>query len=267
MNTAESTALKTALIGHSGFVGGNLRAQGAFTDLYNTQNLESIAGREFELIVSAGAPAAKWIANKEPQQDWASLERLMRALETVRAKRFVLISTVDVYPSPIDVDENSAIDFERSQPYGKHRLQLEQFVAVRFPGATRVRLPGLFGAGLKKNVVYDFMNQNRLDLVHQDGSFQFYDLANIWQDVRTASDKGLGVVNFATEPITTMEVARDVFGVDFQNSLPTPGPRYDFRTIHSKAFGKSGPYLYSKREVLDGMRAFVAARRAEGTKS
>ncbi len=262
-----STARNTALIGYSGFVGGNLRAQGAFTDLYNTQNLESIDGREFDLVVSAGAPAAKWIANKEPQQDWASLERLMRALEKVRTKRLVLISTVDVYPSPNGVDENSVIDIERAQPYGKHRLQLEQFVAQRFPGATRIRLPGLFGAGLKKNVVYDFLNQNRLDLVHQDGSFQFYDLANIWQDVRTASEAGLGVVNFATEPITTLEVARDVFDVEFHNTLPTPGPRYDFRTIHSKAFGKTGPYLYSKAEVLAGMRVFVAAQRAQGSGS
>ncbi len=253
---------KSALIGFSGFVGGNLREQGAFDDLYNTQNLDSIVGREYDLIVSAGAPAAKWIANQKPDEDMASLEKLMRALEGVHAKRFVLISTVDVYPAPVGVDENSAIDAARSQPYGKHRLQLEAFVGERFPGATRIRLPGLFGPGLKKNVVFDFLNQNRLDLVHQDGSFQFYDLANIWKDVQAASNAGLKVVNFATEPVTTMEVAQQVFGVDFHNTLPTPGPRYDFRTIHAAAFGKSGPYLYSKAEVLAGMKHFVASQRA-----
>jgi nucleoside-diphosphate-sugar epimerase len=253
--------MKSALIGFSGFVGGNLRAQGAFTDLYNTQNLETIAGREFDLVVSAGAPAAKWIANQKPDEDWASLQRLMHALEGVKARRFVLISTVDVYPSPNGVDEDSAIDAARAQPYGKHRLQLEEFVAARFPGAARIRLPGLFGPGLKKNVVFDFLNENRLDLVHQDGSFQFYDLANIWREVQIASNAGLGAVNFATEPVTTLEVARDVFGRDFQNTLPTPGPRYDFHTKHAAAFRKRGNYLYSKAEVLAGMQRFVAAQR------
>jgi nucleoside-diphosphate-sugar epimerase len=244
-----------------------LRAQGSFDDLYNTQNLESIAGREYDLVVSAGAPAAKWVANQKPEEDWASLERLMRALEGVHAERFVLISTVDIYPKPNGVDENSPIDASNAQPYGKHRLQLEDFVAARFPGAARIRLPGLFGPGLKKNVVFDFLNQNRLDLVHQDGSFQFYDLAHIWKDVQLASKAGLQAVNFATEPVTTMEVARDVFGTEFHNTLPTPGPRYDFHTVHADVFGKRGKYLYSKAEVLHDMKRFVDAQRAGGAVS
>ena len=50
---------------------------------------------------------------------------------------------------------------------------------ARFPGALIVRLPGLFGAGLKKNLIYDFVHDNRLDLIHPDGQFQFYDLERI----------------------------------------------------------------------------------------
>lgn len=255
--------MTSALIGHTGFVGGNLRAQGPFTEFFNTQNLESIAGREYDLVVSAGAPAAKWIANQKPEEDKASLARLTRALEKVRAKRFVLISTVDVYPKPVDVAETTAIDATALQPYGRHRLELEQFVSSHFPRSTRVRLPGLFGPGLKKNVVFDFLNENRLDLVHQDGVFQFYDLANVWSDVAKAVEAGLEVVNFATEPVSTLEVARGVFGREFTNTLPVPGPRYDFKTVHAGAFGKHGPYLYTKDEVLAGMRTFVAAERAK----
>jgi len=254
--------MKSALIGHTGFVGGNLRAQGSFTDFYNTQNLAEIEGREFDLVVSAGAPAAKWLANKEPEADWASLTRLMTSLERVRATKFVLISTVDVHARPIGVDETAVLDADAAQPYGRHRILLERFVAGRFPGATIVRLPALFGPGLKKNVVYDFMNENRLDLVHQDGSFQFYDLANVWRDTQKAAAACLGVVHFATEPVTTSEVARDVFEREFTNSLPLPGPRYDFHTVYAPAFGKRGRYLYGKSEVLEGMRRFVQAERA-----
>lgn len=254
--------MTAALIGHTGFVGGNLKAQGAFDALYNSRNIEEIAGREFDLVVSAGAPAVKWLANQKPAEDWAAIERLTKSLGTVKARRFVLISTVDVYARPIDVDENTPIDLATAQPYGKHRLMLEQFVAERFPGALRLRLPGLFGPGLKKNIVFDFLNENRLDLIHQDGVFQFYDLANIGRDIETCLAAKLEVVNFATEPVSVRDVALRAFGREFTNTLPAPAPRYDFHTVHARAFGKTGQYLASRDEVLAGMKRFVDASRA-----
>jgi len=254
--------MKRALIGHTGFVGGNLKAQLAFDDLYNTSNIESIAGRSYDLIVSAGAPAAKWIANQKPMEDMMAIERLMKALKGVTARRFALISTVDVYPRPIGVDENTVVDLAACQPYGTNRLMLEGFVGMKWPDAAIVRLPGLFGSGLKKNVVYDFLNDNRLDLVHQDGIIQYYDLANIGRDVMRCLDAGLRKVNFATEPVATTEIARRVFGREFTNTLPTPGPRYDFHTIHAGVFGRTGRYLATRDEVLDAMKRFVDAQRA-----
>jgi len=254
--------MTTALIGHTGFVGGNLRAQARFDEFYNSANIASIAGKSFELVVSAGAPAAKWIANQKPDEDRAAIQRLMDALGSVTAKRFCLISSVDVYPRPIDVDETTPIDAQQCQPYGKHRLELEAFVARRFPGAQIVRLPGLFGLGIKKNVIFDFLNDNRLDLVHQGGVFQFYDLKHLWRDVQLASKAALGVVNFATEPTSVQDVAREAFGRSFTNTLSSPAPRYDFKTVHAAAFGKAGSYLYSRTEVLADMKAFVKSMQA-----
>jgi nucleoside-diphosphate-sugar epimerase len=251
-----------ALIGHTGFVGGNLKAQGTYDDLYNSSNIASIAGRKYDLIVSAGAPAAKWLANKDPAADLRSIEKLKYALQQVEADKFVLISSVDVYPNPVGVDEKTPIDYAALQPYGKHRRMLEEFVAARFPGASIIRLPGLFGPGIKKNVVYDFLNENRLDLVHQDGVFQFYDLANLTRDMRTCVDARLRVVNFATEPVSTREVAEQVFGRAFENTLPPPGPHYDFRTLHAHTFGRRGTYLASRDEVLSSMKRFVESQKS-----
>ena len=252
----------TALVGHTGFVGGNLAARARFDDLYNSSNIESIAGRSYALVVCAGAPGAKWIANRNPDEDRASIERLQAALSQVHAERFVLISTVDVYPHPVGVDERTPIDAESSTPYGRHRLALETFVARHHPGALIVRLPGLFGPGLKKNVLYDLNHENRLDLVHQDGVFQFYDLADLWHDVQKALDAGLTLVNFATEPVSVQEIAEKVFARRLANALPPPAPRYDFRTIHATSFGRQGPYLRSRGEILTAMSAFVAGERA-----
>jgi nucleoside-diphosphate-sugar epimerase len=250
-----------ALIGHTGFVGSNLLRGGGYSDVYNSGNVEEISGRSFERVVSAGCRAAKWIANKEPEADRAGIQRLMRALEGVHAERFVLISTIDVYPSPIGVDERDEPGERDSQPYGRHRLELERFVRERFPGALIVRLPGLFGQGLKKNVIYDLLHENRLDLVHQDGRFQFYDLDEIAADLERCLAAGLELVHLATEPVTTLEVAREAFGREFANSLPVPGPRYDFRTIHAPLWGRSGPYIAGREQVLARIRRFAERER------
>ncbi len=250
--------MRRALIGHTGFVGGNLKAQGEYTDFYNSKNIGEIAGQSFDLVVSAGAPAAKWIANKEPEADRKSIAMLTNALATVRAKRFVLISTIDVYPRPIEVDEDTKLSRETGQPYGKHRLELEDFVRSRFPNALIIRLPGLFGPGLKKNAIYDFLHDNRLDLIHQDGVFQFYDLTRIGADVERCLHAGVELVNFATEPVAVRDVARVAFGRTFENQLPPPAPRYDYWTLHAKLWNRSGHYLASRDEVLAAIEKFVA---------
>lgn len=251
-----------ALIGYTGFVGGNIARQSDFTDHFNSANIDSIRGRKFDLVVSAGTYAAKWQIDKEPEKDWASISKLMENLKTIDAKKFVLISTVDVYPSPIEADEDSIIDSSALAPYGKHRLLLEQFVRQNFD-AHIVRLPGLFGSGLKKNVIFDFLNNNCLDRVHQDGIFQFYYLENIWRDIEKVLEHGIPLINFATEPISIKEIARSVFGIDFKNNLPPPAPHYDFRTRFGSLWDQNKPYLYLKEDIVRDMNVFVSKYKSQ----
>src|SRR5687768_17147850 len=111
--------MKRGLIGHTGFVGSNLARQTRFDATYNSSNIDTIAGEEFDLLVCSGVRAEKWIANANPEQDRAGIERLMSALKTVKAKQFILISTVDVFLTPIEVDESSVVETEKLHPYGK----------------------------------------------------------------------------------------------------------------------------------------------------
>ena len=92
--------MNDALIGHTGFVGSNLRAHGSYSGFYNSKNIGDIAGREYDCVVCSGVSAVKWMANKNPEQDSADIKILLDCLDQVRAERFVLISTVDVYQSP-----------------------------------------------------------------------------------------------------------------------------------------------------------------------
>ena len=157
-----------ALIGSTGFVGENLQTQTAFSHFYNSKNIRDMRGRDFELVVCAGNSGAKWLVDKDPDHDLENIEYLMSVLRVVNAERFILISTVDVHQEPWNVDEDSRIELKGLHAYGTHRFWLEQYVNDRF-NAHVVRLPKLFGPGLKRNVVYDFLHHNQIENIHQAG--------------------------------------------------------------------------------------------------
>jgi len=250
-----------AVIGHTGFVGGNLAAQHAFDAHYNSKNIEQIAGRSFDLLVVSGMPAAKWLANREPDADYANMQRLLTALAKARADQVVLVSTIDVYPEPRGVDEDTPIDPDGHHAYGRHRFLLEQAVQRLFRSVLTVRLPGLFGDGLKKNAIYDLLHGNETHKIHCDAVYQFYGLDNLWADVLTALEAGLTLVNFATEPVRVADVAKEAFGLDFDNRPDYDPPSYDFHTRHAALFGGQGPYMADRRSVMNGLKAFADRER------
>jgi dTDP-4-dehydrorhamnose reductase len=252
--------MKAALIGYTGFVGGNLLREYPFTGRYNSTNIESIAGAHFDLVVCAGAPAAKWKANREPLADRACLGRLMAALEGVKAQRFVHISTVDVFGQVNGVDEGSPPT--GATPYGQHRLELEAFVRERFH-ALIVRLPALFGPGLKKNAIYDLINNNQVEKIDSRSVFQFYDVGRLWRDIRLAAGARLPLIHLATEPVSMAEVARSVFGWEWNNHVSKSPPTYDLRTKYAELFGGSGDYICHKMRVLADLTEFVRTQKEQ----
>lgn len=252
--------MKAALIGSTGFVGGNLLREYPFAGRYHSKNIETMIGGHFDLVVCAGAPAAKWKANQDPAADRAGIGRLIAALERVRAERFVLISTVDVYGQPNGVDEDSPPT--GATPYGRHRLELEHFAAHRFR-CLIVRLPALFGPGLKKNAIYDLLHNNQIEKIDSRAKFQFYNLRRLWRDIRIAAGRGLSLIHLATEPVSMAEVARAAFGRAWSNHLPAPPPAYDLRTRHAALYGGTGGYIRGKNRVLAELTGFVREQREQ----
>jgi hypothetical protein len=251
--------MKAALIGYTGFVGSTLARARAFDAQYNSKNIREIGGH-FDLLVCAGAPAEKWKANAEPRQDQASLALLRGSLRQCTADRVILISTVDVYPQPEGVDESSPIQIDRLQPYGRHRYELERFVADQFPKTHVARLPGLFGHGLKKNLIFDLL-AGKLDWTDCRSRLQFYDLSRLWDDLQRAVAAELPLVNFATEPVLAADVARRCFDLEYTTRRDGEPPRYDMRTRFAPLLGGSGNYLYDADETFRRIRDFVARQR------
>ncbi|ELR97346.1 NAD(P)-dependent oxidoreductase [Gloeocapsa sp. PCC 73106] len=247
--------MQSALIGYTGFVGSNLAEQQLFTHYYNSHNIEAIVNQEFDLVVCAGVSGVKWLANQDPLKDWQNIQRLIDCLQTILTAKFVLISTVDVYYLPINVDEDTVIELEKLKPYGKHRRQLEIFVESTF-NCLIIRLPGLFGKNLKKNIIYDLLNNNRVENINPDSLYQFYHLEDLTKDIEIGLDQRSSLINFATEPVTAREVAEHIFEKELKIQLDTDIARYDMR---SKIWqNNQRGYLYNKQQILLKLKEFVA---------
>lgn len=249
--------MKKALIGYTGFVGSNYAQQAEFDDLYNSSNIADIEGREYDLVVSAANRAEMWRINQEPEKDLAEINEFISHISKAKIGKLVLISTVGVYKNPNSANEDTPIELEELAPYGVNRYYLEQFCREHFD-TTIIRLPGLFGQGLKKNVIFDLLNDNNVDRIHKDGTYQYYNLARIWQDTQVALKNNLDVINFATPPVTTREVVSSAFNHDFINTPQDIKPAFwDMHTKHAVLFGGEGNYIYSKQQELDYIRDFV----------
>lgn len=301
------------LVGHTGFVGSNLAESNSFDFCFNSQNIKDSFGLDPDLLIYSGVRAEKFLANKEPEKDFDIILEAIENIKKINPRQIVLISTVDVYPNPVAVDENTEIDLEIVQPYGKNRLYLENWVASNFEDHLIVRLPGLFGKNIKKNFIFDlisvipsmlneakyqelashswisnnytlqengFYKLNNIEKTEREilkkqfldlgfsalnftdsrGKFQFYDLKNLWNDIKKAREEGIKKLNLATEPIVVNEIYKAVYGKDFVNELNNPVPNYDFYSLHGKLFQNQGNYIESKEKVLQDIVSFIKSQ-------
>ena len=248
--------MTSALIGCTGFVGGFLAGLEPFDLLVHRTNLELLRRRRLDRLVCAGLPAAKWIANREPDADRANMLLLCETLRTVTARSFVLISTIDVYPRTEGVDEEFDCSAAPNHAYGRHRLEFEQFVRDRFPQAVILRLPALFGPGLRKNVLFDLMTGNQLEKVNPASSFQWYPLERLPEDIECAQRHDIGLANLFTEPLATSTIIDRYFPEAQVGAEAQPAVHYDLHTQFAELFGGSGRYIMSAASALDAIGSF-----------
>ena len=301
-----------ALVGYTGFVGSNIYAAAGdeIGAVYNSKNIEEAFGTRPDLLIYAGLRAEKYLANQTPAKDMELIYQAEDNILRINPKKLVLISTIDVFKSPKNVDETSEVDTENLHAYGYNRYQLELWVRGKYPDALIIRLPGLFGRNLKKNFIYDYINvipfmltkakfeelaQKEPDLRKyyslQDNGFykvnasedergllknkfkalgfsalnftdsrsryQFYNLVNLWGDIRTALDAGITLWHPATEPVFAGELHKYLAGEEFVNELKGTPVDYDYKTVHAGTFHGENGYICSKKEVMCQIKVFV----------
>ena len=239
---------KKCLIGYTGFIGSNLKNQLEFDEFYNSKNITKIGGN-FGLVVCSAAPATKWYANLHPKEDEENIKNLIKNLRRISCDQFILISTIDVYSS-IENKNEEIHEYENFSAYGKNRRLLEEFVMKNFDNYKIIRLPAMFGKGLKKNVIFDLCNENQIEKINLLDEFQWYNVENLWSDIcKIPGD--VKVINFFTEPISNKEIIEYAFP-EFLRKVNT-----DKRiSYNNKSLYFEGGYIQTKTEVIQEIKKY-----------
>ena len=228
------------LIGASGFIGSNVLRLVSGIQTLSREEIAKPVECEFRRLFIAAPSAEKWKIALDPQADFENVEKLANHLtKNILAEEIVLFSTVDVYSDISDSDENSkTLD---TLSYGGNRRYLEERIVQHFPKAKVCRVGGLFGPGLKKNILYDLKN-DRTELIHsvnRDSKFQFLPVDRV---VFASIEATEGISNIVGPPIFAYEIP----GIErFKLDSEAKAIRYDIKTCYSET-----GYLAEKSEVL-----------------
>jgi hypothetical protein len=244
------------LIGSTGFVGSTLLKDHLFDRLIHRPNASDIQGARCGLLVCAGLPAEKWRVNADPNQDWENMAQLAQLISTTTANQAVLISTIDVFQSANNPDEDTFVGINEAGKYGSNRAWFEMFFRAKFPTGLIVRLPGLFSPDLRKNLIYDLMHKrlDQLQNVSPKSEFQYFDVTQTWSVIEKCIESDIRILNVATEPISAEKIAQ-LFNVELRgDSSPV---YYDVRTKHDKLFGGESGYIRNSTEILAAIKKLV----------
>jgi len=248
--------MKTILIGATGFVGSNLQQQIQFDALLSSRNIRDFRGQSVDRAIIAAGDARKWYANQNPQEDRSHIEQVIEDITSINIKRALHFSTVDVYASK-QGDEIMLADQISTDAYGSHRYLMEQVLKERFADVATIRLPGLFGPGLKKNLIFDISQGRDLSGFNLDSAFQWFDLLELKRIIDFVERSKLKELNICAEPLTVAELLENL-GLDLTRASRTaPVIRYDIRTVHATDFDTDGDYIYSKAQSLAGIKSFL----------
>lgn len=239
-----------AIIGSSGLVGSYLKNI-LKADCYTSANLHNIEGLCYDTLWIAAPSAVKWQANKEPDRDLSVIKNMHSILERAKCQRVVHFSTIDVYGSAQLSLSSGPREHEEPQPdcaYGANRMWLEK--AWSAERVQIVRLPGLFGSGLKKNIIFDLLNKRNYENICLESVFQWFSLDELGAVLDRVSISGDAIINVATEPLRTRDLVSALFPQDIDKCTGKNVVSYNMESKYG--------YFFSRDRVMEQLKEFVA---------
>jgi len=239
------------LLGYTGLVGSNLNHT-YFDVLLNRSNLDSFLsrGEEVDELWIAAGDARKWYASTEPLLFEEESNLLTEKIILINPSKAILFSTIDVYDGESEVNEY--VVPRPRHPYGRVQFQREIMLRKALKNLKIIRLPGLFGNKLRKNLIFDLLSGQKtfVESMNGNSTFQYFDLKLLHKLVFSLERD---LTNLVTEPVSVLEIY-SCYSKIFNN-------RYEFNgkglvSYNVMTSQMDSGYFYSKDLVLQGLYEF-----------
>ena len=246
------------IIGNTGLVGTTLSESIDFDLNFNSSNLS-----DFPNMVKDGSelylsclPATKWMVNKNVTDDFENIMNILNLIKGKKYKKVVLISTIDVYTSLELKSNENTIPSIKNLNYGNNRYLFEVLVKeyLQTEELKIFRLPALFNQHIKKNILFDLINNNNVKAINSNSLYQWYNLNNLSNDIMEYSNKYPNeiVFNLFPEPIDSLEIINLFPSLSSQVNFLENKIVYDFTT----RFSNNG-YISPKEKILIEIKELI----------
>lgn len=224
--------MKTALIGSNGTIGSSILTNMSFACVYNSDNIAEIKYNNFDLVIIAAPSGNRMAVNKNPDADLHNVNVIIDALSHTQISTVILISTVDT------------VSYANA-PYGRHRLQLENFVKTHWSNYHILRLSTLIGHNIKKNMLFDLKNNLFVDKIDPESVIQWCPLDMLHNEILHVIDHGIKEINLVSEPIVNKEIVQKFF------------PKVTLRAkMESKQYNIQ-PYRYTRQDIYTAIGNYL----------
>jgi nucleoside-diphosphate-sugar epimerase len=151
------------IIGGNGFIGSAfarlLKTQKVPYEIITRENFSKYRGASCDVLINANGNSKKYMADQDPVREFnLSVVSVLESLTSFKYKKYIYLSTGDVYPSqndPEKTSENLDIDIKKQSQYGLHKYLAEQLVQRYAKDWLIFRMGGFVGPGLRKNAIFD----------------------------------------------------------------------------------------------------------------
>ncbi len=244
--------MRNCIIGYSGFIGNKISERNHLK--INSKNIHRIKNKNFNIVYCAAPTGKKFAVNKNPNNDFTNILNLIKILKTIKCKRFILISTIDIYQNKTTkINEKNFPKKNKIRNYGANRFYLEEFVKENFENYHIIRLPNLFGKNLKKNFIFDMLHNERV-FISKNSLVQLFNIDKINFYIDKIVKKKIRIINLTSPPLKLINICKIIKTNNkiFSGKLY----KYNVSSKHSSKFQKNSKYIISENEIIKDLLKF-----------
>ena len=118
---------------------------------------------------------------------------------------------------------------------------------------------------MKKNIIYDLINNNNVKDIPLNSAFQWYYLEWLKNDIDIILKNNIKICNLFTEPVHTKKIIKifnEIYNIDYKFNIDylkddKPIRKYNTCTKYSIFFSKNNKYIKEQNEILNSIREYL----------